>query len=897
MRESSVLLVGLPEQAESIALVALEALGQPVRIRRSAETAASDARASAAVVSAMRLPGDNGWSFLCGLADAGPKLRALFHPVPLGFAPDAPGREGVTLFVGAEAWLGQLLDALSQLGWQAEGHAARLLSLMRTGDFAGLEGLLGDPSLDPEVEGLALKYAAALDPDRLLQLLSQRLHTQGLGDSAQRRVELSIDLVEPLGRAGFQLLAEIAGSDRIEPQLRGRALRSIAERFELSTAWPVLAEELDDASAWVRGEAAELTLLAAQEAGAEGLDLLLGLAHGEQEAALRSAALRAAAELLPPQRLRSTLAEFEGDAALAESLSELQRAAAADPKQRLAEASEGPIQALRAVAQALPARCLAPLLQPAREAGDPDLCSLSLEIAFSRDIKEAQPSWSELSKLGTKAERAALYGVMQRQRSGLPALKALAAEPSCSPETRAAAVRLLAVRGFAADAALFLESLLDTPEEPLQAAIRFAARALGPMGDDLLRGMAHRAPAPAARVLALRALASRGGPELLRSAVRRALSDPDGAVQAEAVRIATSWIASDPAQILDRLLNLPIPGAARAAFKAATHLEQGGFQIAAYLALDPRVDGSARREAMRWLRREHPPEDTQDVLRRAEAIAEAVAADTAEAEERSAAPEAQVGLPPPAGETAAPAKVPEGITEGLVLPPMMRSLPPADDPSGPMSEARAREALRVARGRGRNGYRQLVALAESERVPDGLRAEALRFLASDFPDREVLPILKAALASDSEARTRVALSSLMVRDDVTLEPFAALLGRPQEPLSERLRGARFIARRFPTEAVATLESLLDCEEEELRRVALQGLFTAIRFTPSGQVEGLLIQLIGPDKREEVRASAARSLAAFGGPAGREALLKEAERAKSEALAKAFRRAANSINPF
>ncbi|MEO1337724.1 MAG: hypothetical protein AAFV29_18920, partial [Myxococcota bacterium] len=92
------------------------------------------------------------------------------------------------------------------------------------------------------------------------------------------------------------------------------------------------------------------------------------------------------------------------------------------------------------------------------------------------------------------------------------------------------------------------------------------------------------------------------------------------------------------------------------------------------------------------------------------------------------------------------------------------------------------------------------------------------------------------------------------------------------PIGLRMRAARFLGTRWTKrQARSDLEALLDSEHEGLQRVALEGLFPSMCYTPPEKVEARLINLLQSHGVATVRASAARALGVFGSDLGLAAL--------------------------
>lgn len=163
-------------------------------------------------------------------------------------------------------------------------------------------------------------------------------------------------------------------------------------------------------------------------------------------------------------------------------------------------------------------------------------------------------------------------------------------------------------------------------------------------------------------------------------------------------------------------------------------------------------------------------------------------------------------------------------------------------------------------------------MADSDRIPPNVRIQALRHLANDFPDRDVSPVLERALLSSAPGMRQAALASLMLRKDAKRTPIEKLVMANTAELSVRIRALRFLASRWPkSEVKPILEACLETPEPQLQRVALESLFTSMRFMHPSAVEEGLINLLREHEAPEVKISAAKALGAYGAHSGLKAL--------------------------
>lgn len=190
--------------------------------------------------------------------------------------------------------------------------------------------------------------------------------------------------------------------------------------------------------------------------------------------------------------------------------------------------------------------------------------------------------------------------------------------------------------------------------------------------------------------------------------------------------------------------------------------------------------------------------------------------------------------------------------------------PGTQDSLPPIPKDRAEQVLEECIRQGPAGLRGLKLLALSPRVPDPVRAAAVRHLASDFDDAQRGDVLTRCLRGPPMVQA-TALGCLMVQKEPPRAALETLAMEPSAELNTRLRALRFLASRFGRHQVSPLLlRALECGQAELERAALESLFTSIRFTPELAVEEALVNLLREHESLEVKTWAAQALGTFGG---------------------------------
>lgn len=203
---------------------------------------------------------------------------------------------------------------------------------------------------------------------------------------------------------------------------------------------------------------------------------------------------------------------------------------------------------------------------------------------------------------------------------------------------------------------------------------------------------------------------------------------------------------------------------------------------------------------------------------------------------------------------------------------LLRATPKRHRPA--LGLERARAALQVALRAGSNGYRGLMTLAASDRVPLEVRVQALRHLASAPSGHvEVADFLVRAMRSTEAVLQEEALRAAVVRGDADLASLVFVVEHGASA-DTRARATRYLGSRWPVRDVrAVLEARLFDDDEHVRRAALFAIFSSTRFVAEDRREEALVNLLSEHAEPEVRASAALALGAFGGNAAVGALRK------------------------
>ncbi len=774
------------------------------------------------------LPGRDGLSLIRATKARAPATFCiLLSSVPPGLSPSAPARYGLdAVIVRRGAWASQLAEHGGP-----DAGARRLLALIDRGSaaFEALSDELSSDRLTAMQRVLVLRYlAAAFDPDRVLAVLERSIRKEGIHSVA---LELAIGL----GAAGFGVVGEMATAPDAGAETRGRAMRHLARCFPHDVVMPLLQSNLHDPAPLIRLDAAQAAFDSAVRVGEGGLVTLQEIAEARDlPDALRIAALEHVARDLPRPAVKPVLCRALASErpALVQAASTLaMRSDGVDVESLAGQAESGPLKsrlrALETLAADFPKDAVVPILERFQSASNPALRRSAFELTLGR----ADTGFEATVQRAAAEERgmleACLLGALRLGPAGFAAVRRIAEEETADPEVRAMAVRMLGVRFDAARAAAALEGLAASPEFEVASAALLAAIHLGAPGFAVLRAAQSSAPIPAIRELALIHLEEYAPDPVFKPALQRALRDQDPAVCARAVELWMRRLGGEFAPLLARLARSGRPELQQAALDGALALGEGGFTAIAALAGTLEIDRAVRKRARAVLAARFPPEDTREIL---------------EALSKPTEPAMPAAATPDTGPT--------------------RPSPPANARA---SRERALLALEAAVRRGRAGYRAIRALAASTRIAEEVRILAIRRLAGDFAGEEVVPVLEQAIADPSDGVRSAGLGCLVLRKDARLPPLAVLArDRSAEP-SLRIRALRFLASRFPKEEVRPiLEPLLEEGDHEVRRAALDSLFTSLRFVPPDRVEEHLINLLTEHESEEVKIAAARALGVFGG---------------------------------
>ena len=853
----------------------LELAGFQTQARLTAE-ASTEGPAVDVLIAADWLPGQGGAAALAaGKAADNHTHTVLLAFGPTGFAPDWRRRAGIDAVIpiraSARPWFATLADEVAALPavvarQSSDATFAAVFHAVREGD-AGFE-VLADFVARPADQGTkslqqaCLHYlASAYSHERVLPLL-ERVVVTGSRPADPDLHRVAVDVAVGLAAVGFDVLARVAESSSAPDDQRVRAIDALAQRAPAPAVSAVVRGLLADSA--VAYEAADALLTVARERGPSGLEDLVCLAEAPAVASrLRSDAVAEVARRFSASSVQSKLAEWatSDDPVLADAALAPGPAAISEYADTARSSNRGPaqrIQALAALGREASRDVLVPVLNELLSAKDFSLQAAAVEWCLRRpDVGPAMVGLIDEAGF----ERAALWGASLAGRAGFEPLSRLA--QTAAPEVRADALQLLAVRFDSGRVLPIVHAALLAPADRGSGVGRAAVRAavqLGRSGHAALRAAVTKGRDPVVRLAALEQLAVHGTPGVRGAAIRRALVDQQADLQAAAIAHAVLLADDGLSSMLDQIAKSRRTDLAESALASLTRSGPGGFAGLAAIAHHPDWPAALRQRAQATLRARHGSEAVPEAWE----IAETAPAEAAEARSWSG----------PTAPAAPPGRRALDDREALVV-----DRPPRPPRSARASRrhrllplARATEALQTALDQGRGGFRALRTLADSARVPDEVRVQALRHLAADFPDRDVRPVLENALRSDRGELRTAALGALMMRDDAPLEPVAMLARDPATPPGLRMRAGRFLASRWSKrEAAADLERMLDDDHSGVQRVALEGLFPSMHYTPPDRVETHLINILEAHESVDVRASAARALGVFGGPAAVHAL--------------------------
>lgn len=814
-----------------------------------------------------------------------------------GFAPGWPARYGVDRIVvvrgpvGAAPMWGTRLAQIIEAEWPA---AAEALAPVHEGGrgFDALVHPVVHPKGDRARRKTCLRYAAAaFGPEQIIPLLEQLVRRDSaraaaagpsdLDDSAEHSAghpaedpveihRIALELAVELGPVGFSLLAEVAESLASPPSLRVRAIDALVRRapapFVATVAKGVLAA---GSTASVADAAAEALMAAGRDLGPDGLDDLVAVAEAPTvDGRVRAAAAEAVAALFAGQRVQGILTAWQNsdDFVLrAASTGPAARAREAEAWATVVEDGSRPMRervaALVCMAPRAPYDWLEPALSVALE-DEGDLRGTAIEWWLRRADLDPSPVWAALEEQPQWQARA-LFGALMAGRAGWRGLEPLVRH--AQPAVRADALRVAALR-FDPGQTLPLVREALAAGGPVGRAAVTAALLTGSAGHAVLAEAVRTAADPDIRVEALEQIVRHAAFDVVDAALRRALRSTDASVQQAALRHALARADDALPAWLDRVVEARRPDLADAAVEGLVAAGPGGFAGLVAIARHAQWPVDARRRAVAQLWAWHPDDVPTDLP-------------------TVAAVPAGRAVPWDAADTAPmrPAAGPNSQRRDV------RSAPAANRSAPSRTVDQYRRSLQGALQRGRAGFRALRTLAALPSVPDEVRIQALRHLAADFPEADVVPVLERALIEGSPDVRGAALGALMVRSDARAPAVSAIARDPSAPAGLRMRAGRFLASRWPKRAVAAdLEVLLDADESGVRRVALEGLFPSMHYTPDDQVEERLINILEAHQSADVRASAALALGAFGRRAAARALSAVDLRGAPERLRAAIR---------
>ncbi len=848
------------------------------------------------------------------------------------FSPTARTRLGFDAVVTRQgAWPSALAARLIDWGHRPlDARAQAVLAAMGSEDrgFRFVADALIEDRLPPKTAAWALRYLVAVfPPDRVLGVLEGVLRQE-----AEPRVfevaKTALGLAVGLGGAGLELVELLAMSSHAEPALRVRAMRHLADHAPPGWALSVFEHGLGSSDKAVRHGAAEAALESARrvpDLGAATVDMLLEATRVPTQ--VRVAVLddvlstRAWAEAQPVLEAMATKSE-EAVASRARAL--LQEVSAIDEKElaALAEDRTKPetlrVDALRLLFRRVRGEGLSVYLASFRGHPTERLWQVAMAHSLTASPRDLEDAIEHVAAQSEAQQRFLLLSALGLGARGVPALLALARCEALETAVRAMAVRGLGVAGDVPRALALLDEIICSSVLMLGRAALMSAAQLGRAGVPVLVRAARRAVFPVLRAEALVHVFGAGDEKRLVAAVNHASRDPHPRVRSVAVRLAFERNGAKSRSLLEKVGRsgrLPMQWAA---LEGVYALGEAGFGLlldvakGESLGFDKRVQSAALKRLFRFFAEERA------------AIVDAVGPETVRAlEEVSSAPdevprpspEGARGAPPEDGPHAADEEKREAEPEAWEVAPTRPQKPASaegfeahsdltipdiakrprrgqsDDgdsektvveasrlrqiraslASRKIDARRAQKALEAALRMGPDGFRGVASLADSERVPVEIRIQAIRHLGADFPTRRVLPVLERGLESGEGAVQHAALRALMLREDAMRAPVEAL-ATSASPSSVRVRAIRYLASRWSRPDInAMLEKLLLDPEANVRRTALECMFSSLRYLPPDRVEQALINLLREHRSQDVKISAAKALAAFGSQAAIDAL--------------------------
>lgn len=768
--------------------------------------------------------------------------------------------------------------------------------------FEIVEQIAASMATAPPIRGRAMRHLARFFPhDVVMPVLDANLRDP---DPLVRldAAHAALQSATRVGVAGFGTLSELAEAAAIPDEVRIAALEHLAHELPKEEIRPILARALESDRTAIVHAASALTMQG------DGVDLQTLTAEAKESASIegRIRALHTLAAGFPTRSVLPILEDFQGDEVeevrrcafeLAMSRANvgfedtLERAiwhgpftqhAALLGAQKLGQAGFTAVAAIAERTTAAPEiRAMAARMLGVRFGsglGAPVLTRLVVD----RDFEVASAALMAAVQMGTPG-----FAVLKSAQTDapIPAVRELALrhldehapDPVFNPalgralrdpdvNVRCAAVEI-AMRRAGADYRRFLDRLAGTGHVDLQQAGLDGAIALGEAGFSAIAAFALEAKLErAVRVRALFSLMAEFPPEDVAPILAHVKKTrPEDLVAAEKGPVLTEAPPPVPSRDTDTVPGAPADVVETERVERATGYDQEltRFDL-------PSVQSRPKPKPKRAPRAEVEPKPDR-----------AVEPTPAPKPEPEAKAEAQTPPRPAVPPSDAPTEVDAKPWEVAVTKPV----PPADDPSpptrvdaGPSRPAslpkvardqidlgRARAAFQAALRAGRDGYRAIRMLADSRRVPEEVRIQALRHLAADFPDQEVRPVLEKAMADDSRQVQNVGLGCSMLRQDTRLEPVLDLVNSEKSESGLRARAIRFMSARFDKKQVKPiLEALLEEPDPKVVRAALESIFTSIKYVHPDRVEEHLCNLLTEHASEEVKTSAAKALGALGG---------------------------------
>ena len=771
----------------------------------------------------------------------------------------------------ALATLGQWLSAPQLSPTVAE----QILSLLPRFYGAGLDliaAIARRPELPPGLRARAIQELGRRYPLAATQVVLHALlddpspwcrseAAHALVDGA-RAAAAHRDTVRLVGGLAHDVLVQLAREVRVDPEARGRAVAFLAKEAPTAQVLPILS----------------------------------GLAAS------------------PPPELAALASRWLVRADGLEA--EAQRQVLEDEGRPLAERR----LALEHIALELPEEQSAPLLERAESSATPEIRDRALQLHFAAAEGGIEDSLARAIHGGLRAQRAALLGALEQGRGSPVGLLAIA-RSGFEEELVVAALRVLGARYDVTQVGAGLRAALADVRPAVRRAAHLALVQQGERGWPLLMEVAQDpALAASVRSAAIGELAEAAEPERVRAAARRMANDPDPILATSSVRAVVLSGATALPELARRLAERPRIEHYQGWIEGALALGTYGYGALAMLLADPSAPLAVRGEVLRRVLAEFDALDAQPLFDASPDEVRALAqgpAVTPSPEVGGQEPATQPAFPAAAPEpdqprrrrrtkstvssppAAAPAPAPPPLEEDdhpedraptKPVPPAKDAAPPPPIPAAaspiprasssrpraaatetgtqdglpPIPRDRAEQVLEECVRQGTAGLRGLKLLALSPRVPDPVRAAAVRHLASDFDEAQRGDVLTRCLRGPPLVQA-TALGCLMVQKEPPRAALEVLALDPAAELSTRLRTLRFLASRFGRQEVAPmLLRVLECGHAELERAALESLFTSIRFTPELAVEEALVNLLREHESLQVKTWAAQALGTFGG---------------------------------